>query len=170
MLLADTMRTRGELQPAREIEEAYVQGMVRTRGMDDRDTLIAMSNLAETLSEEGDLDRAKATAEQAVSAMQRALGPESEDTQIASIVLAHILLRKGEYIEANAPAEKIVEVKIAQRVRSSVSRFAKPSISSTLGRAIYAESDQKAREVEECARISRLSYAYHTRLVGYYVS
>ncbi len=70
-VLADTMRARGDLRSARELEEACVQGMVRTRGLDDRDTLIAMSNLSETLHQEGDLDRAKAVGEEVLATMQR---------------------------------------------------------------------------------------------------
>jgi tetratricopeptide (TPR) repeat protein len=56
--LATTLKARGNLEGAREIQEEVLEILQQVRGPEHPDTFIAMNNLAETLMAQGELDEA----------------------------------------------------------------------------------------------------------------
>ena len=68
--LATTLKARGNLEGAREIQEEVLEIMQQVRGHEHPDTLIAMNNLAETLMAQGELDEACKIQENILKAVQ----------------------------------------------------------------------------------------------------
>ena len=109
--LAGSLKTQGDLDGARELQERVVEARRRILGRDHPQTLISMNNLAATLRAQGDLDGAHELQEQTLEARQRILGIEHPGTLNSLNHLASTLKAQGDLAGARELQEKVLEAR-----------------------------------------------------------
>jgi hypothetical protein len=152
--LASSLSAQGDLQGARQLEEAVLRIMRRVLGEEHPHTLISMNNLALTLSDQGDMPGARQLQQEVVQIRRRVLGEEHPHTLTAMNNLAGMLWAHGDLPGARQLQEE--ELKISRRVLGEEHPATLTSMNSLAG-TLWAQGDLPgARQLQEAElQISR---------------
>jgi len=109
--VAATLKTLGEANGARMLEEQVLEVYARTLTPDHAELQGARASLASTLQTQGELAGARGLFEQVLKTYERTLSPDHPELQRARLNLASTLHTLGDFAGMRALAEQALEVR-----------------------------------------------------------
>ncbi|MCX8513373.1 MAG: tetratricopeptide repeat protein, partial [Chthoniobacteraceae bacterium] len=93
-------RERTRYEVAEALLRRALEGIEKTLGAENPDTLVSVTNLGDLLNDKGDYEGAEKLLRRALHGLEKSLGAENPDTLVSVTSLGLLLCNKGNYEEA----------------------------------------------------------------------